>query len=240
MNKECLIKEYWRKVDYEEYLGYLLSIKNEKTIEFNSKIIKTNYKMIGIKTPELRNIAKFIAKGNIISFLSCVKSTYFEEILIEGFVIGFIKDYNLFLKYFEKFIRKIDNWAVCDMCVSSFKIMKKVDFFGLANNLINTNDEFIQRVGLIIILGYYIDDNHIKRILDIVQNLRSNYYYVNMASAWLISTCFVKYKEMTLEAIKSKKMPAFVQNKSIQKIRDSYKVNKKDKDDILKYKIKDE
>lgn len=240
MNKECLIKEYWSEAEYEEYLNYLFSIGNAKTIEFNSKLIKTNKKMIGIKTPVLRNIAKLIAKGNINSFLACVRSNYFEEILIEGFVIGFIKDDNLFLEYFENFIKKIDNWAVCDMCVSSFKIMKKVDFFNLADDLVNTDSEFIQRVGLIIILDYYIDDKHINEILEIVKNLKSNYYYVNMASAWLISSCFIKYREMTLDLIKSKKLPVFVQNKSIQKIRESYKVDKGVKDELLKYKMKEE
>lgn len=230
------ITKTWNKDKYNEYIKYLNKISDEKTKEFSKKITMTNYEVIGIKIPMLRSIAKDISKTDIKSFLELCENNYYEEILIEGFVIGSIKDYDLFLKYFNKFIYKIDCWAICDSCISSFKIMKKYDFSSIAYSLILDSREFIIRVGYIMLMDFYIDDNHIKDILEISQK-ESSYYYVNMAIAWLLSVCFIKYRTNTLELLKTKKLMPFVQNKTISKIRESYRVSDKDKELVNKLKI---
>ena len=194
------IMKTWNKDKYNEYIKYLNKIGDEKTKEFSKKITMTNYEVIGIKIPMLRSIAKDISKTDIKSFLELCENNYYEEILIEGFVIGSIKDYDLFLKYFNKFIYKIDCWAICDSCISSFKIMKKYDFSSLAYSLILDSREFIIRVGYIMLMDFYVDDNHIKDILEISKK-ESSYYYVNMAIAWLLSVCFIKYRTKTVELL---------------------------------------
>ncbi len=230
------IMKTWNKNKYNEYIKYLNKIGDEKTEDFSKRITMTNYEVIGIKIPMLRSIAKDISKTDIKSFLELCENNYYEEILIEGFVIGSIKDYDLFLKYFNKFIYKIDCWAICDSCISSFKIMKKYDFSSLAYSLILDSREFIIRVGYIMLMDFYIDDNHIKDILEISKK-ESSYYYVNMAIAWLLSVCFIKYRTNTLELLKEKKLTPFVQNKTISKIRESYRVSEKDKEIVNKLKI---
>lgn len=235
MNRPILNKETWNKLNYQEYLKYLKSLKNESTIEFNKKIITTKKEILGIKTKELRNIAKEIAKGDIESFIKNYQDIYFEESLIYGFVIGYIKDVNVFLKEFNNFIKYIDNWAICDMCISSFKIMKTNDLFSLAKELIASSDEFRQRTGIIIMLDYYLNDKYIKEVLAIVKSINSSYYYVNMAISWLLCESFIKYKENTLELISSLELPRFIQNKTISKINDSYRVVKEDKLKLKEY-----
>lgn len=237
VNNDILIKEKWNRASYKEFIKYLMSLGNKSLVEFNSRIVNTKQVIIGIKTPFLRDIAKVIAKGDMESFLSLVEDKYFEETLIKGFVIGYIKDKKLFLKHFNDFILNVDNWATCDTCVSSFKIMKMENFYDLAKSLSFKNDEFVARVGLIIILDYYVDEEHIKDILSLISNIHSDYYYVNMAISWLISVCFVKFRTNTLELIKRKNLPVFVQNKAISKIRDSYRVTDEDKELVKKYLI---
>ena len=58
-----------------------------------------------------------------------------------------------------------------------------------------------------------------------------------MAIAWLLSVCFIKYRANTLELLKSKKLSPFVQNKTISKIRESYRVSDEDKELVNKLKI---
>lgn len=238
INNDILIKEKWNRTSYKEFIKYLISLGNKSLVEFNSKIVNTKQVIIGIKTPLLRDVAKVIVKGDMESFLSLVEDKYFEETLVKGFVIGHIKDKKLFLKHFNNFILKVDNWATCDACVSSFKIMKNENFYDLAKILSYKNDEFIARIGLIIILDYYVDKEHIKDVIFLISNIHSDYYYVNMAISWLISVCFVKFRTDTLELIKSKNLPVFVQNKAISKIRDSYRVANKDKELVKKYLIR--
>ena len=55
-------------------------------------------------------------------------------------------------------------------------------------------------------------------------------YYIKMAAAWALSVCFVKYRDLTWEAFASKTMNPWVQNKAIQKCRESYRVSAEDKE----------
>lgn len=236
MNSDFVFSS-WNKSLYNEYISYLISIGDDKLASFNKKIINTEQEIIGIKIPVLRNIAKRISRGNIESFLELVDNKYFEETLIFGFVIGYINDKELFLKYFNSFILKIDNWATCDTCVSSFKIMKKIDFFDIARSLAFNDNEFLSRVGIVIMLDHYVNSRYIDEIIKVVSSIESNYYYVNMALSWLISVLFIKFRSNTLELLKQRILPVFVQNKAIQKIRDSYRVSKEDKEMLLLYKI---
>lgn len=226
----------WDNKSYNKYIDYLKKISDTKTRDFNVRIFNTNYEVLGIKTPILRMIAKDISKTNIDQFFELCGNTYFEEVMIEGLVISYIKDENKFLNYLNKFMYKIDSWALSDTLVSSYKIFKKGDFSSYAFGLILDSREYFVRVGYIILLNYYIDDDHISDILSICQK-ESSYYYVNMAISWLIQACFIKYRENVLDLLKSKKLSAFVQNKAISKIRESLKVSEEDKELVKQYVI---
>ena len=58
-------------------------------------------------------------------------------------------------------------------------------------------------------------------------------YYIRMAVAWLVCECFIKYPDETYGFLKSRILPTWTQNKSISKIRDSYRVPKEVKDALL-------
>ena len=113
----------------------------------------------------------------------------------------------------------------------------KIDFFDVASSLAFSDNEFLSRVGIVIMLSHYVNSMYIDEIIKVVSSLESNYYYVNMALSWLISVLFVEFRTNTLELLKQRILPAFVQNKAIQKIRDSYRVSKEDKEMLLLYKI---
>lgn len=225
----------WDNSTYKDFIKHLKSIKDDTKFKtFNAKIITTKAEMIGIKVPKLRILAKEISKTNVISFLDNVSNKYYEEILIEGFVIGTITSKDTFDKYFLNYIKKIDNWATCDMVINSCKIMKKDNsYYNSACNFIKEDNEFIVRVGLIMILDHYIDEEHINDIFKKIDKIKSNYYYVNMAIAWLISECFVKYKDITYKYLNNNNLDKFTHNKAIQKIIESLRVSKDDKN-ILK------
>ena len=55
-------------------------------------------------------------------------------------------------------------------------------------------------------------------------------YYTQMAAAWLISVMFVKYREYTLNYLKHNSLDDFTHNKALQKIRESLRVSKSDKE----------
>lgn len=224
--------------NYKEFINYLFIFKDDKYLEFNKKIVNSNATMIGIRTPIIKNIAKDISKNNPYKFLDLIKNNYYEETLLEGLVIAKLKEVDQFDKYFDSFILKIDNWAICDMCISAMKQLSKEEkYFRLANKYIKSNKEFISRVGYIIMMDHFLDDKHIDKILEILNNEKeSKYYYVNMAKAWLISVCFVKFRDKTLKFLLNNNLDTFTHNKAIQKIRESYRVSNEDKEYLKKFK----
>ena len=222
----------WDEVQYNKLINYLNNIVEEKYKDFNSKLVLTKYKMYGIKVPILRDIAKKISKTNIISFLDIVKSNSYEEVMIEGLVISYIKEVDLCIKYFNKFINKIDNWAICDTCISSMKIVNKNKelFLKQIKKYIKSKNEYVVRVGVVLLLNYYIEDSYIDLVFDIINSINREDYYINMAIAWLVSVCFVKYRNKTFKYLNDNKLNRFTYNKSIQKIIESYRVSLEDKE----------
>ncbi len=205
--------------------------KDLKYKEFNSKIISTKYPMIGVKTPILKRIAKEISKKDYKTFLKNKNTDYYETVLIEGFVISNIKDLKEMLIYFDKFIKKIDNWAICDMTVSSMKIVKKnKDIFkAKIKEYLNSKEEFTVRVGIILLLDYYIEEEYLDEVFSLIDNIKREEYYINMAIAWLISIALIKYKDKTLKYLKVCNLDDFTYNKALQKARESTRISKKDK-----------
>ena len=87
-------------------------------------------------------------------------------------------------------------------------------------------------------MNYYLNDNYIDRILKIVSSIECDYYYINMAISWLLSVAIIDYKEKVIELLDSKSLNKFVQNKTISKINDSYRVDKETKEFVKQYRIK--
>lgn len=227
----------WNKNNYQEYIRYLESLGEEKYRDFNKRIISTKYVMLGIRIPLLRKIAKAIYKGDYLSFLGVRGTPYFEEVLIKGLVIGCITDLEVFNKYFYDYLLLIDNWAINDSFCNSLKIVNKnKDYFmNVIDDLVSSDMEYKVRVGLIILLNFYVSKEYLEWIFKILDSIKSDLYYVNMAEAWLLCEVFTKYREEALKYLEKNKLNKFTINKAISKIRDSYRVDKEMKDYILKF-----
>ena len=234
-----MIPETWNKETYKIFIKYLFSLKDIKYKDFNKSIIlNSKYEMIGIRLPIMRDIAKKISKTNIEDFLKYSNNKYYEEIMIQGFVISHIKDEEEFYKYFKNHITKIDNWSLCDSFCSSIKIVKKYEkkYFNESINLSLSKEEFISRIGLVIILNHFINKDNLDKIYNTLNKINSDKFYINMAEAWLICELYINYPNETLSFIKNNKLNKFTQNKAISKIHDSYRVSKEEKEYLNKFK----
>ena len=227
-----MIPDIWNKETYKIFIKYLLSLEDKKYKDFNKSIVlNSKYQMIGIRLPIMRDIAKKVAKTNIQEFLKYAGNKYYEEVMIQGLVISHIKDEELFYEYFKEYIKKVDNWALCDSFCSSIKIVRKYEdkYFNECINLSLNNEEFISRVGLVTILNHFISENNLNDIFDLLNKISSDKFYINMAEAWLICELYIKYPVETMKFIKYNKLNKFTQNKAISKIHDSYRVSKEEK-----------
>lgn len=228
-----MVPENWNKENYKKFIGYLISIKDEKYKDFHSSLVlNSKYEMIGIRIPIMRKIANEISKTDIEEFLKHSQNKYYEEIMIQGLVISNIKDEEIFYKFFKNHINKIDNWALCDSFCNSIKIVKKYEekYFPLAIEMSLNEKEFISRTGLVIILSHFVEEKYLKEIFNTLNKINSDEFYINMAQAWLICDLYIKYPKETLKFIKQNNLNKFTHNKAISKIHDSYRVSKEDKE----------
>lgn len=210
-----------------KYRDFYFNLLNNKDI-----------KMIGVRTPILKNIALYISKNNYELFLKENKHDTYEEVTLEGLLLGYLKiDFDDTLKYLDSFIPYINNWATCDLMCSNMKIFKKNQEKGFAyiKQCLKDKNPWKQRVGIVLLNSHYINDKYIDEILSII-NINSSEYYVEMALAWLISTCFIKYKDKTIHFLNNNNLNDFTYNKAIQKITESVRVEKHEKEQIRKLK----
>ena len=70
-----------------------------------------------------------------------------------------------------------------------------------------------------------LNDEYVDRILEtLFRNVTYGQYYVDMAAAWLLAECLVKYYDKALPLFTEPVFPKFVHNKAIQKARESYRI----------------
>ncbi len=232
-------KEKWTKKKYQNFLKELKKEADLKYKAFHSGLGINNDYLIGIPIPKCRMFAKEISKTDYISFIKLNTHKTYEERLIHGLLIGYIKeDIDTILKLFSDYITYIDNWALCDSPISNLHIIKNnLDYcFPFVLECLQNDNEWHKRVGYVILLTYYINDDYLNKIYELCDANQKDSYYVKMAIAWLISICYIKYPDETLNYLKHNQLDNWTHNKAIQKIRESNRVPKSDKEKILKYK----
>ena len=220
----------------EEVINELFALQDLKYREFHSNLCPGANNIIGIRIPILRKYAKeLISMYPLEELLENIGNEHYEEIMLKGILIGISKEKNInkLMNYIEKFITEIDNWAVCDTFCAGLKITKKYkkEMWQFIQKYTKSNKEFEVRFAIVMILDYYIEDEYLEKDLKIFNENKNNKYYVQMAIAWAISLCIIKYYDRTVEFLKSDKckLDKFTFNKSIQKAIESYRISSEEK-----------
>ena len=228
-----MIKEEIRKKLYE--------MQDLKYKEFHSSLCPNVDNIIGVQVPKLREIAKEMSKTNYREYLELEDIELYEEKVIQGLLIGISKlSIEETRKYLERFISKIDSWAVCDVVCSSLKIANKhqKEMWEFLEEYIDSNQEFEIRFVIVMYLNYYLNDEYIDKVIKNIIKIKSDKYYVQMAIAWLLSVSFIKQKDKTLKYLKENQLDDFTHNKAIQKIIESHRVSKEEKEFVRSLKRK--
>ena len=224
----------------ENLREYLYEAVDEKYREFHSSLCPNVNDILGVRIPKLREIAKTIAKDNPIEFLEKYVCEFYEEKMIYGLVIGYMKsDLETRIKYLNKFVPMIDNWAVCDCACSTYKFTQKnmEEMFEYIKKYVFSNKEFEVRFACIMLMDYFLIDEYIDEVFQIFNNIKLDKYYVEMAIAWAISEAFIKNEKKTREFLANNTLSVNTFNKALQKIIESNRVDDKTKDEMRKMKI---
>ncbi len=228
MTEKEIIEELFAKQDlkYKQLLEKILPTLPGDTI-------------IGVRTPELKKMAKAMAKmEGIGSFLSDLPHKYFDENQLHAFIISEIKSYDDCIKEVEKFLPHVDNWATCDQM--SPKIFKK-NREKLLEHIkiwIERSEPYTIRFGVGMLMEHFLDEDFDTVYPKMVARLRSDEYYVNMMIAWYFATALAKQYEKILPFIEDRRLDTWTHNKAIQKSVESYRITPDQKEYLKKLKIK--
>jgi len=232
-------RESWSRVDYIELVEYLQDSAEEGYAKFTKNLIPNYPHIYGIRTPKLRLIAKEIAKGNYQEYLQLTKNYYHEEILLEGMVIGYIKgDYVKMREYMPYYLGKADNWALIDSFTSGLKSIKKDlnTAWGDVETYSCSTNSWQVRYSLVAMLCYYTDEIYLSQVLNILDSIGVDDYYVKMAQAWLVAKLYTVHGKLLDSYLLDNKLDRWTHNKAIQKITETLTVLVEDKDRVRQYK----
>lgn len=227
--------------DYEALLAELRNSSDPAYKKFNESLIPGTVTAYGVRLPKLREMARGILRQDAEGFLAVGRTGSYEEILLRGLVIaGMRTGLSRRLELVSSFLPLIDNWAVCDSFCSTFRFRtpeEKRGMWEFLRPLFAGCREFHVRFAVVMLLDHYVTEEYLEEGLSLLQSVRSEAYYVQMAVAWAVSVCYVKFPAETLPLLQAGVLPPFTQNKSIQKIRESFRVEKPDKEMLLQYKL---
>lgn len=226
-------KEIRRKIE---------ELADEKYKEFHTGLCPNSNEIVGVRVPDLRKFAKEIVKNeNVEEYLQNALDNSYEEILLQGMVLGSWKtNIEEFCTYLKKFIPKINSWAVCDVSVTGFKITKKnMEYmWQFLQKYLKSEKEFELRFAIVMMIDFYITEQYVNEVLEIINNIKHEGYYVKMAVAWTIQVAFVKFSKQTMKLLENNKIDDWTYNKALQKIIESYRIDDETKKIIKNMKRK--
>lgn len=232
--------EYWTKERLQAELFALQDLQYQK---FHSSLLPGVENVIGVRMPLLRKLAKEILKGDWQNYLHSALSeisTYYEEDIIQALIIGTSK---LSLQerhaYIKEFVPKINNWAVCDLFCSTLKEAQSYpnEYWNLLTSYANSKNAYDSRFLAVMLLNHFTCDEFVEDALQILQTIKHEDYYVKMGVAWALSIFYIKQPQLTLPLLQQNDLDIFTHNKAIQKIRESFRVSKEDKEMLKGLKV---
>ncbi len=219
MNQKAIVKE-------------LFKLQDKSYAAFNSKLIPTveSDRVIGVRTPELKTLAKTLAKDEgKDQFLQSLPHQYFEENQLHAFVISMEKDFDKCLAEVEAFLPYVDNWATCDQLLP--KVFKKdlKKLLPYVRKWIKSDHTYTVRFAIGVLMKHFLDDDFDTKYPDMVVKVKSEEYYINMMKAWYFATALSKQYDAILPYIEEKRLDTWSHNKAIQKSIESYRITDEQK-----------
>ena len=219
----------------------LFSHQDLKYRDFHSSLMPTVDKdlVIGVRTPELRKLAKELAKDpEITVFLADLPHKYYEENNLHGMIIEMEKDFVKCMDMLEDFLPYIDNWATCDLI--SPKVFKKhqPQLLEHVKVWIQSDHTYTCRFAMKMLMTWYLDEDFSLEYPEMVAAVDSEEYYVNMMRAWYFATALAKQYEAVVPFIENKRLDDWTHNKTIQKSVESFRITPQQKAYLKTFKVK--
>ena len=141
-------------------------------------------RIIGVRTPALRSFAKDLYRDfDMEDFLACTPHQYFDEDQLHAFVISLEKDFDRCIAEVDAFLPFIDNWATCDQLSPKAFKREPERLLPYIQSWIKSDHTYTVRFAIGMLMQHFLGERFEKRYLDMVAEVRSEEYYINMMIA---------------------------------------------------------
>ena len=220
---------------YSEFIEKITPFAEEEFAKFQRKLIFTDRKILGIRTPTMRRLAKefFTCLDELFSF----PNEYYETVFIKLTAISMLP-YERFLAYLERSVVLMDNWALCDSFKAKCITKHKEEFLDVLKTLFQRGGEYFERYVFVVFLTEYVEKKYLPLITSYIKRANTQLYYVHMAVAWLVAEILIKEYDAGVALLKERILSAKTHNKAIQKATESYRLSIAQKEYLRSLKIK--
>ena len=209
-------------MNYKELKKYLLSSGDEKFSQFSKTLSNSDYLVIGVKNPILRQIIKEHVKDEELKTEDFVLGEYLEiDFIYFGLSLSRLKNVDDQLEFLIKNIRYAKSWAITDTVSTYIKKHDFAKYFEFFKAMYNTKHTYERRMAYILGLKHYKDEQILKVLDDINANEE---YMVMMAEAWLLATIAIQYPNEIFEFLK-RSDDMTLKRKTISKINESFRIS---------------
>ena len=224
----------------EEIRQSLFDLQDIKYRDFQAKLIPGTdaETMIGVRTPELRKLAKQMLKREEIGeFLQDLPHRYFDENQLHAFIVSGIREYGKCMEELERFLPYVDNWATCDQMSPVVFKKHKQELLSEIGEWLGSAHTYTVRFGIGMLMQHFLDEDFDPAYPELVAGVRSEEYYVNMMIAWYFATALAKQYDAVLPYIEGRRLDPWVHNKTIQKAVESYRISDEQKEYLRSLKV---
>ena len=188
-------------------------------------------RLIGIRTAELVKFSKkfFDAKTKI-EFLNNLPHKYFEEDLIHVWIISKMRSYDKCIDAVKNFLPYVDNWSVCDSLIPKIFAQNTAKVLDEIKIWINSNSTYTVRFGILMLMKFYLGKNFDKKYLQLVADIQTKEYYIEMMAAWFFTEALIKHYDETIVFLRQKLLLPKIHTKTIKKAVESTRLSDEQKD----------
>ncbi len=215
-----------------EIIALLYSLQDDAYAEFQSRLLPTVKRetIIGVRTPDLRKLAKQLAKTtDAHQFIKQLPHRFFDENQLHAFILSEEKNFIVCITELQDFLPYVDNWATCDQLSPRCFKKHKNDLLPYIRQWIADTHTYTTRFGIGILMQHFLDEDFKPEYLQWVASVESKEYYIQMMQAWFFATALAKQWDATLSYIEQQRLENFTHNKTIQKAIESYRITPEQK-----------
>ena len=211
---------------YIELVQYLIDISDKKFADFSKSLSNSDYSVIGVKNPKLREIIKEHKNDQELNPNEFELGKYLEvDFIYFGLSISRLKSSEEQLNFIKEKIHLAKSWAITD-CVSTFiKKFSFEEYWKLFLSLYKSKYTYDRRMAYVLGLKVYKD----KKVLKVLDHINLNEeYMVMMAEAWLLSTIAIVFPNEIYDFLYDLE-DLTLKRKTISKISDSFRFTSEEK-----------